>query len=104
MDRKIRGLRRCTQRDCMLPLNRDKNGATNIGTNFMRLFEDKTPIRSMSDEDLDFHRASLCLECECTTAASQYLRRSRRWQLPPRSVFVGCAELEAAYARLRSAT
>ena len=64
MGKKIRGLRRCTQRDCMLPLNRDKNGATNIGTNFMRLFEDKTPIRSMSDEDLDFHRASLCLECE----------------------------------------
>ena len=44
MGKKIRGLRRCTQRDCMLPLNRDKNGATNIGTNFMRLFEDKTPI------------------------------------------------------------
>ena len=64
MGKKIRGLRRCTQRDCMLPLNRDKNGATNIGTNFMRLFEDKTPIRSMSDEDLDFHRASLCLECD----------------------------------------
>lgn len=51
-------------RDVMLPLNRDKNGATNIGTNFMRLFEDKTPVRSMSDEDLAFHRASLCLECE----------------------------------------
>ena len=64
MGKKIRGLRRCTQRDCMLPLNRDKNGATNIGTNFMRLFEDKTPVRSMSDEDLAFHRASLCLECE----------------------------------------
>lgn len=63
MGKKIRGLRRCTQRDCMLPLNRDKNGATNIGTNFMRLFEDKTPVRSMSDEDLAFHRASLCLEC-----------------------------------------
>ena len=64
MDKKIRGLRRCTQRDCMLPLNRDKNGAANIGANFMRMFEDKTPIRSMSDEDLAFHRASLCLECE----------------------------------------
>ena len=57
MGKKIRGLRRCTQRDCMLPLNRDKNGATNIGTNFMRLFEDKTPVRSMSDEDLDQLRA-----------------------------------------------
>ena len=64
MGKKIRGLRRCTQRDCMLPLNRDRNGATNIGTNFARLLEGKVPIRSMSDEDLAFHRASLCLECD----------------------------------------
>ena len=64
MDKKIRGLRRCTQRDCMLPLNRDKNGATNIGTNFTRLMSDQPPIRSMTDEDLAFHRASLCMECE----------------------------------------
>lgn len=63
MGKKIRGLRRCTQRDCMLFLNRDKNGATNIGTNFKRLFEDKPVIRSMTDEDLAFHRASLCFEC-----------------------------------------
>ena len=63
MGKKIRGLRRCTQRDCMLFLNRDKNGATNIGTNFTRLFEDKSPIRSMTDEDIYFHRASLCFEC-----------------------------------------
>ena len=47
----------------MLPLNRDRNGATNIGTNFARLFEGKPPIRSMSEEDLAFHRASLCLDC-----------------------------------------
>jgi len=64
MGYKIRGLRRCTQRDCRIPLNRDKNGAINIGTNFKRLFEGRVPIRSMSDEDLAFHRASLCLECE----------------------------------------
>lgn len=64
MGKKIRGLRRCTQRDCMIPLNRDKNGATNIGTNFTRLMADHPPIRSMTDEDLAFHRASLCLECE----------------------------------------
>ena len=57
MGKKIRGLRLCQTEDCMTPLNRDKNGATNIGTNFMRLFENKTPIRSMSDEDLAFHRA-----------------------------------------------
>tara|TARA_B110001450_G_scaffold29852_1_gene25999 strand:+ start:12859 stop:14487 length:1629 start_codon:yes stop_codon:yes gene_type:complete len=64
MGKKIRGLRRCTQRDCMIPLNRDKNGATNIGTNFTRLMADQPPIRSMTDEDLAFHRASLCMECE----------------------------------------
>jgi hypothetical protein len=64
MGKKIRGLRRCTQRDCMLPLNRDRNAATNIGTNFQRLFNGDAPIRSMSDEDLAFHNATLCLECE----------------------------------------
>ncbi len=63
MGKKIRGLRRCTQRDCMIPLNRDKNGATNIGTNFVRLMSDQPPIRSTTDEDLAFHRASICLEC-----------------------------------------
>lgn len=64
MGKKIRGLRRCTQRDCMIPLNRDKNGATNIGTNFVRLMADQPPIRSMTDEDLAFRRASLCMGCE----------------------------------------
>ena len=49
---------------CMTPLNRDRNGATNIGTNFTRLMADQPPIRSMTDEDLAFHRASLCLECD----------------------------------------
>ena len=48
MGKKIRGLRRCTQRDCrFLFLNRDKNGATNIGTQFQRLMCDKAPIRQM---------------------------------------------------------
>jgi hypothetical protein len=64
MGKKIRGLRRCTQRDCMIPLNRDKNGATNIGTNFKRLMANQPPIRSMTDEDLARHRASMCIECE----------------------------------------
>ena len=60
----IRGLRRCTQRDCMKPLNRDKNAAINIGTNFMRLFKGESPIRSMTEEELKLHQASLCFECE----------------------------------------
>ena len=47
----------------MIPLNRDKNGATNIGTNFKRLLDGRLPVRSMTDEDLAFHRASLCLQC-----------------------------------------
>ena len=47
----------------MLPLNRDKNGATNIGTTFQRLLQGEGPIRSMTDEDFAFHRASMCLEC-----------------------------------------
>ena len=64
MGKKIRGLRRCTQRDCkFVPLNRDRNGAQNIGANFQRMFEDKAPIRSMSEADLAFHRATICLEC-----------------------------------------
>lgn len=63
IQKKIRGLRRCTQRDCMIPLNRDRNGATNIGTNFGRLMTNRPPIRSMTDDDLAFHQASLCIEC-----------------------------------------
>ena len=50
-------------RDCMIPLNRDKNGAINIGTNFQRLMRGERPIRSMTAEDLVFHQASVCLEC-----------------------------------------
>ena len=61
--KRVRGLRRCTQRDCMIPLNRDKNGATNIGTNFQRLMQGDEPIRSMTATDLAFHQASLCVEC-----------------------------------------
>ena len=68
MGRKIRGLRRCQNEECTakggLPLNRDKDGATNIGTNFLRLFAGENPIRSMTDEDLSFHRATICLSCE----------------------------------------
>ena len=62
--KEIRGLRRCTERDCMMPLNRDKNGAVNIGTQFKRLMRGQGPIRSMTAEELAFHRADVCLECE----------------------------------------
>ena len=63
MRKRVRGLRRCTQRDCKIPLNRDKNGAINIGKNFQRLMRGESPIRCMTAEDLAFHRASMCLEC-----------------------------------------
>ena len=61
--KEIRGLRRCQQRECMVPLNRDKNAAINIATNFMRLFCDRPPIRTQSKEDIAFHKASLCFDC-----------------------------------------
>ncbi len=48
----------------MIPLNRDKNGASNIGTNFMRLIQDQPPIRAMTAEDLEMHRLRMCLRCE----------------------------------------
>ena len=63
MEKKIRGLRLCTQRDCMLPLNRDKNGAINIGHNFERLMRDESPIKAMTEEEVAFHRARMCLDC-----------------------------------------
>ena len=61
--KRIRGLRLCQTEDCRLPINRDRNGATNIGTNFKRLFEGKGPIRSMSEEDLILHRLNRCFDC-----------------------------------------
>ena len=67
MGKTIRGLRRCQNEECTvnggLPLNRDKNGAINIGINFKRIFEEKVPIRSLTTEDIAFHRAETCLTC-----------------------------------------
>ena len=63
MGKKIRGLRLCTQRDCMLPLNRDKNASINIGNNFTRLLNGMTPLVKMTNEELSFHKSRLCLEC-----------------------------------------
>jgi hypothetical protein len=60
----IRGLRICQNEDCKLPQNRDRTGASNIGLQFMRLLTGRGPIRSMTAEDLEFHRHSLCFECD----------------------------------------
>lgn len=62
--RGIRGLRICQNEDCKLPQNRDRTGASNIGMQFARLFTGRGPIRSMTAEDLELHRHSLCLECD----------------------------------------
>jgi len=45
-------------------LNRDRNGATNIGANFKRLMGGLPPLRATTDEDLAFLRASVCVECD----------------------------------------
>ena len=64
MGKKIRGLRVCQDDRCKLPINRDRNGAANIGLNFSRLMEDKPPIKQMSNEELEFHRINCCMACD----------------------------------------
>ena len=66
MGRKIRGVRVCQNEECRLPQNRDRTGAANIGLQFCRLYEGKSPIRTMTDEDLEFHRlnTALCVACD----------------------------------------
>jgi hypothetical protein len=59
----IRGLRRCTHRDCMLPLNRDQNGAANIALQFGRLFRGIGPIKTMSPIETRLNDLAVCVEC-----------------------------------------
>jgi hypothetical protein len=56
MGKKVRGLRICQDEGCKLPQNRDRTGASNIGLQFERLFEDKGPLRTMTEEEREFHR------------------------------------------------
>jgi transposase len=63
-DKEIRGLRVCQHEGCGLLQNRDKTGATNIGINGVRLLHDQPPIRPMTDEELEFHRLAVCVECD----------------------------------------
>ena len=53
----------CQHEGCGLLQNRDKTGATNIGLQFQRLLDGKSPIREMDAEELEFHRLNTCLEC-----------------------------------------
>lgn len=64
MGRKIRGIRVCQNEACRLPQNRDRTGATNIATQFCRLYEGKSPIRQMTDEEKEFNRLRVCVECD----------------------------------------
>jgi hypothetical protein len=62
--KEVRGLRRCYNENCMIPLNRDRNGATNIGNNFKRLFAGELPIRELSDDDRELNDLALrCAQC-----------------------------------------
>jgi hypothetical protein len=66
MGRKIRGVRVCQNEECRLPQNRDRTGASNIGLQFRRLYEGKSPIRESTDEEREFHRlnVALCADCD----------------------------------------
>ena len=48
------------------PVNRDRLGASNVGLNFCRLFRGETPMRTMSDEEREFHRVQIggCMACD----------------------------------------
>ena len=98
MGKTIRGLRRCQNEECTvnggLPLNRDKNGAINIGTNFKRLFEEKAPIRSMTDEDIAFRRSTTSLACNQIGVGKYHPRSVSFRQRPPKGRMLHAATKE----------
>lgn len=65
MGHEIRGVRVCQNEECRLPQNRDRTGASNIGLQFRRLYEGKSPIRDMTDEELEFNRLNVALCADC---------------------------------------
>tara|TARA_B110001452_G_scaffold154054_1_gene128199 strand:- start:202 stop:2163 length:1962 start_codon:yes stop_codon:yes gene_type:complete len=62
-NKEIRGLRVCQNEGCGHFWNRDKLGARNIGTQFQRLFTNQGPLKALTDEEAEFHRLNVCLEC-----------------------------------------
>ena len=59
--KQVRGLRRCQNEECMIFLNRDRNGATNIGNNFKRLFGGERPICELNEAETQLHElGQLC--------------------------------------------
>ena len=62
--KEVRGLRICQDEGCKLPQNRDRTGASNIGLQFKRLFENKGLLRTMTEKEREFHRLkALCGAC-----------------------------------------
>ena len=59
--KEIRGLRRCQNEGCGIPLNRDKNGATNIGFNLQRMFQGKPLVKQLNSQETKL----LKLEASC---------------------------------------
>jgi hypothetical protein len=61
----VRGLRICQDVGCKLRLNRDRNAATNIGTNFRRLFRGESCIHKLTVEEREFLRLDVgCGPCD----------------------------------------
>ena len=50
-------------------LNRDKNGATNIGTQFQRLMCDKVPVRQMTSRTRFIRSLTSCDDVGTTSGA-----------------------------------
>ena len=53
----IRGIRRCQNAECGVILNRDRNGATNIATNFSRRYCGEKYLREFDAEDIKLQNA-----------------------------------------------
>ena len=68
MGRRIRGVCVRQHEECCLPQKRDRTGGSNIGLQLRRLYEGKSPIREMTDEEVEFNRLNValhaCSECD----------------------------------------
>ena len=62
--RKVRGAR--WQNEGAVSAEPRCTGAANIGLQFCRLYEGNSPIRTMTDEEMEFHRlnTTLCVACD----------------------------------------
>ena len=58
----IRSIRRCQNEKCGVILNRDRNAASNIATNFKLLFQGQSPLRKQiaTEQQLEKLKCSIC--------------------------------------------